>query len=257
MDILNWRAKRQIFYLAIFAALALAILGAAIFWFSSEPTCFDGRKNQKEEEIDCGGPCGKKCAGETKNPAVLWSRAIKTSDGIYDAAALVENPNIFAGIQSLPYKFKLYDQRNVLVGVREGEIFVNPAERFMIFEPGIVTKEKIPARAVLEMAAKEEIDWVRIEKNPPNFSVEKKTFYKDPFPFLEVKVHNRSLTSFPEVYVNAVIYDKDNNVQAASQTVLDAVEPDALRFAFFTWQKPFEKEAEIIEIFLRANQTEF
>lgn len=257
MDILNWRAKRQLFYLAIFAALALAVLGAAIFWLSAEPTCFDGRKNQGEEGIDCGGSCGKKCVGETKNLAILWSRAIKTSDGIYDAAALAENPNIFAGIQSLSYKFKLYDQRNVLVGIREGETFVNPAERFIIFEPGIVTKERIPARAVLEVAAKEEIDWTRIEKNPPNLSVEKKTFYKDPFPFLEVKAHNRSLTLFSEVYVNAVIYDKDNNVQAVSQSVLDAVEPDALRSAFFTWQKPFEKEAEVIEIFLRADRTKF
>lgn len=257
MDTLNWRAKKQFFYLAIFAALALAVLGAAIFWFSAEPTCFDGRKNQEEEGIDCGGSCEKKCVDETKNLVILWSRAIKTSDGIYDAAALVENPNIFAGIQSLSYKFKLYDRRNVLVGVKEGKTFANPAERFIIFEPGIATKERIPARAVLEAAAKEEIDWTRIEKTPPNFLVEKKTFFKDPFPLLEVKMRNRSLTSFPEVYANVVIYDKDNNVQAVSQSVLDTVETDALRFVFFTWQKPFEKEAEVIEIFLRVDRTKF
>ena len=254
MDILNWRAKRQIFYLAILAALALAVLGSAIFWFSAEPTCFDGRQNQGEEGIDCGAPCGKKCVGETENPVILWSRAIKTADGVYDAAALVENPNIFAGIESLPYKFKLYDKRNVLVGVREGRTFANPAERFIIFEPGIATKEKIPARAVLEIPEKEEINWTRTEKKLPNLSVESKVFLKDPLPFLEVKARNRSLDSFLEVYLNAVIFDKDGNVQAVSQTVLDAVKAETLRSAFFTWRKPFEKEAEVIEIFLRTNR---
>jgi len=257
MDIFTWRARRQLFYLAIFTALALAVLGGVIFWFLAEPTCFDGRKNQGEEKIDCGGPCEKKCAGETENLVILWSRAIKTSAGIYDAAALVENPNIFAGVQNLPYKFKLYDNRNVLVGVKEGRIFVNPAERFIIFEPGIATKERIPARAVLELADEGEISWLRIEKKTPNFLVEKKTFFKDPSPFLEVKARNQSLTSFSEVYVNAVIYDKNNNVQAASQTILDAVEPGALRSVFFTWREPFEREAEVIEIFFRTNQTKF
>lgn len=255
MAIFTWRAKKQFFYLAIFAVLALAVLGGLIFQSLSEPNCFDDRKNQKEEGIDCGGPCEKKCVGQTENLVVLWSRAIKTSEGVYDAAAFVENPNIFAGIQNLPYKFKLYDNRNVLVGVKEGRIFANPAERLIIFEPGIITEERIPARAVLELPDKGEIDWIRIEKNPPNLLVEKKTFLKDPFPFLEVKVRNRSLVSFSEVYVNAVIYDQNNNAQAVSQTILEAVEPEALRSAFFTWRKPFEKEAKIIEVFLRTNQT--
>ena len=41
-----------------------------LLWnFLTQPTCFDGERNQNEENIDCGGPCDP-CIVATKNPKV-------------------------------------------------------------------------------------------------------------------------------------------------------------------------------------------
>lgn len=54
---MNKRLKKQIIIaLIVFGGFSL-IFGGIYLARKPEPTCFDNIKNQKEEDIDCGGPC--------------------------------------------------------------------------------------------------------------------------------------------------------------------------------------------------------
>ncbi|MEK7647138.1 MAG: hypothetical protein AAB378_02025 [Patescibacteria group bacterium] len=253
---LSWRTKKQITYSIVFAVLIGLFLWLAISWLTPAPTCFDSKQNQKEESVDCGGPCDKKCTGIVKNFNILWTRAIEAFPGSYDAAALVENPNFFVGARKISYKFKLYDERSVTVAIREGETFVNPGERFVIFEPAIPTGERRAARAVLEWSDFATVDWLKIEKEKPSLLITRKNFVNEPTPYLEARARNDSAFNLSNVYISAVLYDTDGNAAAVSQTIFDSLAALSERQAFFTWQTPFALPPVGIEIFLRVNQTE-
>ena len=109
---ISWAAKKQLTYL-LFALVAVAGLIAAIWLNITAPSCSDGKRNQDEKGIDCGGLCAKECLGEIKDLAVLWSKPLKVSGSNYDAVALAENRNLFLSAKSVKYQFKFYDDRNI------------------------------------------------------------------------------------------------------------------------------------------------
>ncbi|NOY35703.1 MAG: hypothetical protein GXP44_02175 [bacterium] len=250
--IIPWTVKRQLTFLFI----AALIVGAAVFslWIvSNNPTCFDGKQNQGEESVDCGGPC-EACLGEIKNLVVSWAKPFKLKDGVYDAAALVENPNLFLALPSLKYKFKLYDEDGVLVAVRGGETFFNPGEKFVIFETGIETGKRIPKRAFIEL--EQNPRWKRIEKETARLVVSGKSFTNDPFPRLTARISNKSIFSADGVYAVAVLYDGEKNATAASSAAIGLVDGGSSRQISFTWPKPFAENPASSEILLRTNWTE-
>lgn len=93
----QWVAKRKLFY-GIFSIVALVlVIGVPLFFvLYKTPTCFDGKQNQNEKGIDCGGVCTRLCSSDIANPIVLWQRSFVVTDGVYNAVAYVQNPNVLA-----------------------------------------------------------------------------------------------------------------------------------------------------------------
>lgn len=253
MAILNWRLKRQIFFLGIFVLIAGLIIAGLVWYFWPKPTCFDNRQNQGEEAADCGGPCAKPCLGQVQDLSVLWVRIFKNKEGFYDAAALVQNPNLFAGLASLNYTFKIYDANNSLIAVRAGSSFVNPNEKQVFFESNISVGGRTPARAFLEFDR--EKNWKYIKKEKSFLSVAGKEFTNTPFPRLTAAVRNDSLFDAKDIYAAGMLYDGEGNVQAVSFTKIDLIQPSATQYAVFTWAQPFEKEPASTEIIAITNLT--
>lgn len=247
-----WTAKKQLIFFVIFALIIAAVL--ILVWLAlSKPSCFDNKQNQDEEGIDCGGPC-EPCLGEIKNLITVWSKPFELESGRYDAAALVENPNLFLALPSLKYKFKLYDSDNILVAVRQGETFINPGEQYVIFETDINTGERVPARAFVEF--KENPKWKRIEKEKPRLVVSKKIFInKPPFSRLIAEIDNKTLFALSNISAVAVLYDGEENAIAASATKIDSISGNSSRQLVFTWPKPFSEEPVSSRIFLRTDLT--
>lgn len=252
MNFLPWRTRKQIFYFGIFAVIVLALIAGLVWYFWPKPTCTDNRKNGGEEGIDCGGPCTP-CLGQTRDLAILWTRSFKNREGFYDVAALVENPNLFAGLPLIRYQFKLYDADNVLITIREGSTFVNPGEKQIIFESNIAIGLRTPSRAYIEF--EQEKNWKYIKKEKSFLSVVKKDFVNFPFPRVSVEIRNESLFEVKNVLVTAVLYDEEGNAQGVSMTKIDSIPADSSRPANFTWPVPFIKEPATIEIFATINLT--
>lgn len=254
MSVLDWRSKKKLTYLLGAAAAIGFFIFLVVILTSSEPTCFDGKKNQDEEGIDCGGSC-KPCVVNAKEIITLWTRVLETNKkGIYEAVSLIENPNLFYGLSSFKYTFKLYDKNNVLVAVREGQTYLNPREKFLIFAANIKTGERTPVRAFMEI---EQIsEWQYIDKEKVPLVISSKNFQNTPFPSLNAKLFNESLFPLKEISAAAVLYDENENAMAVSSTYLSSIAAESGVFITFTWPFPFSKIPKSSQIFARVDLTE-
>lgn len=245
MAFLPWRARRKFFYFSIFALAALAIIAGFVWYFWPQPNCSDGKQNGTEEGVDCGGSCAP-CLGEVKDISTLWVRAFKVQENYYDVAALVENPNLNAGLPSVKYQFKLYDANNIVLAVREGQTFINPGEKQVIVEGGIFAGSRSPKYAYIEFESVK--NWEYIKKEKSFLSVVKKDFINFPSPRLSVEIKNESVADIENVSVAAILYDASGNAQGVSLTKIDAISSESTRPAFFTWPQPFSEEPSSIEV---------
>ena len=246
---ISWAARKQLTYFFVLILIALAI-GFYVFIKVTSPTCFDGKQNQNEDGVDCGGSCSEKCLGIIKDLVVVWSRPISVEDGVYDAVALVDNPNIFLGVYSVNYTFRVYDENNVLIAISPGQTFIAPGERFALFASKIDVGHTVPARAFLEFD--KNINWQKIETGNAKILVTNKEFTNGEYPHMNIVIGNKSLSPAKNISAVAVLYDRDKNIIGASSTSLDSILGENSISVVFTWPKPFKEEPDSTEVFLRT-----
>lgn len=247
---LSWVFKKQLKIFIFLAVIIFAIVGGIIYYFQPAPSCLDQKLNQHEERVDCGGEC-EACVINPKDLVVSWARPFEVTPGIYDAAALVENPNLYYGSREIEYTFLLYAD-NILIGSREGKTFLNPREKFMIFESGVTTKDRIATRATIEFS---EIIWKKFAKERANILVSSKSFENAPNGRAKVVLKNQTLFPIKNIYVAIALDDSFGNAIGVSATMVDVIGAEASKDVFFTWRSPIEF-ASSTEAFVRTNLTQ-
>lgn len=245
---ISWTAKRKTIYFFLF--LILAVFLAGLIWLEiNYPSCSDGKQNQEEEGIDCGGPCEKICLGDIKNLIVSWVKAFSANQGLYDVVAMVDNPNSRLSASLINYRFKLYNTENNLIASRSGQAFVNPGEQFPIFESGIDTGGKIPARVFIEF---QPFEWQFLEKAKHQLVVSKKEFINGPKPRLKAAVSNKSMLAEKNIDVAVLLYDENKNAIGASSSHIDYLAGGDSMEIVFTWPESLSQEPTSSEIFFRT-----
>src|SRR3989344_6201594 len=69
---MSWAAGRRFIILCIVGAVVIAFLAAiSIATFYKSPSCSDGKQNQDETGVDCGGSCAYLCKAKKPTPTVL------------------------------------------------------------------------------------------------------------------------------------------------------------------------------------------
>lgn len=256
---ISWVARQKILYLSAFLLIVLTPIFYVAWKNWPRPSCTDNKQNQKEEGVDCGGPCIP-CVSKPTSLITHWSRSFKigeskTGEGLYDMAALVENPNADYVIKSLDYQFKVYDSDNILIGQTRGNTFVNQQEMFLMFNASMNMGFRIPAKTFLELEDGYENKWEFSKKEKPSISVISKKFTNEPFARFEVNIKNNSLKDVVDLIAGGVLLDKNNNAIAASITNLDILNGDGSDKLVFTWPKPLAEAPAFDEIYMRVNLT--
>lgn len=247
---ISWRAKRQLTFFAVFG-VALAALGwVLVSLVVPEASCTDRRQNQREEGVDCGGPCAQ-CAKNAKAPVILWTRFFQIAPGHFEAVSLVENQNPNFGAKSARYRFRLYDAKNILIAAKEGKTFFGPNERLVIYEPDLVALQRVPVRATLEF---DQISWAIPDTEKPHILITNKEFLNDPTGNARVALRNEGLFAVDDIHVAAVLLDRDGNAAGASISRIERLEGEEKREVFFTWQNSFVPPPDKIEVFWRVNR---
>lgn len=248
---MSWSSRRQTLYIVGIGATLLLLIGLPLFLlFYSPPSCTDGKKNQDEAGIDCGGSCQKICPFQIPEPIVKWARSLSVQSGVYNAVAYIENPNVGFGVLTAPYIFRIYDKEGLLISERKGQTFVPPGKVFAIFEPAIDVGERIPERTLFEFT--KVFDWQRMTAQEDVFFVSKFVLQDEKTsPRLEATIVNRGVAPVGEAEVVALIFDTENNIVGFSRTLTPRIPSQGSTQIVFTWPKPFSRGSTRIEIIPR------
>lgn len=248
---MSWASRRRTAYMGIIAFAALIILAPLFFTiFNKEPTCFDGKQNGDEKGIDCDGLCKRTCDARISNPTILWSRAFKVSDGVYNAVAYIENPNFDSGASNIPYTFKLFDDKNILIAERKGSTFISPNNITPIFETAIFTGKRTPSKTFFEFNKTPE--WYKIDDANSSLSVSDiKLAGEESSPRIDAVLSNSSIYDARDIEVVAIVFDSKNNAIAASSTFIDRLSGRTSQNIVFTWPEKFDSASSGIKIIPR------
>jgi hypothetical protein len=249
---MSWAQKRRLIYISIIALaiLLFVFLPIAIKLYKA-PTCFDGKQNQTEQGVDCGGSCTLLCRSQYVPLTVLWSRFSKVNDGVYNVLAYIENPNLNAEANNLDYVFKLYDKDGFLLRERFGRTFV-PANKIMtVFEPELLTGKQVPQR--VEFAFVSQAVWLKQETPANNLSVTESVITRESTsPRLTAVVTNKTISQIKNIEAVGIIYNAEGNTIAFSRTIIDSILGKGKREINFNWPKTFPEPYARTEIVLKV-----
>jgi hypothetical protein len=240
---LSWSAQRRLIYGG--GLLVLLVLGSTAVYFRSfyhAPTCSDRVQNGDETGVDCGGSCQLLCTSDALTPIVLWTKVFNISGDVYNATAYVENPNANSKNAKAEYEFRVYDDKNILIDARSGEISIPKNKKFAVFEPGFVFKNRKPKYADFRFTSFS--PWIKDLSPDPQITTEHSTLLAtSSVPRIEGTISNASLSSFSQVEMVAFVQDSKENVIATARTFIQDLAKRSSQDFVFTWPKPIQADS--------------
>jgi len=251
------RAIKRTIIVSAYVVIITAFGAALFLLFRTEPTCSDGKLNQGEKKIDCGGPC-QKCEEipRIESVQILEKSMIPAGSGGYDALVKIKNPNSLFGVENLEYSFSFLDASGKVIGRKEGVNFLLPAETKYIFAFKVSLDED---PASLEFRVKS-YRWQKFSGyEEPNIASYQKEFSfmggGPGFAELKLKIQNKSAYDFRKITTRTVLRDREGNPVAINETNNNDVRVNEEREVIFRWSEPFSQDIDVqnIEIEEEAN----
>lgn len=234
MTLLSWRARRKYIYLSVVGVLLFFVL--IFVWstfFTTQPTCFDGRKNGNELGVDCGGACALVCQADVREPVVLWARAFPNRENTYTAAAYIQNNNRGAGAKEVGYMFRLFDADNSLIVERRGVMDIPPLQTVPVIESNISVGNRRVVRTQLIFTSSPVWTLIMPEQVRPLTIV--KQILTPGESRLSATVVNDAVSDAKQVSVVAILFDAEGVARAASKSVIDTIPRKSSQQVVFTW----------------------
>lgn len=235
------RKTKQIFY-GIFFLIVFGLIGWWIYGglFPSNPTCFDGIRNQGETDVDCGGPCTPCEVKALKDLKVNYVKVFKAADGI-GAVAEIYNPNATWAAANFDYNLTLTDSSGVVAENFSGNSFVYAGDLKYIVKPYL---KEDPLKIVKGNLTISNFQWVPMAQLPkPQIDLSNIQTTKDSTLSVSGKASNRSEYDFSSANVYALVYNSSNDLLAGSMTTLDSLP----KFESKDFKISFSKELNLYE----------
>lgn len=248
---MTWSGRRQLIIILIFLFVVTLISIPIISKLIPDPTCSDGRQNQDEEGVDCGGVCVKACIDTTSNAQVLWTRSFMVSEGVASAVAYIVNPNPNYAAKGVRYVLKIYNKDDLLLAERYGSVDIPLRTSFPVFEGGIQIGSQVASSAHFQFL--DDIDWQRTTNELPKVSYSAPNVQIEDVPRIFTRITNDSGSLIRNLPVAAIVYDRNGNAIGASETFVPSLERNASEDLVFTWLQNFPSDYSRVEIYPRPS----
>ncbi len=248
---ISWNRRRQIRYFFMVMAFVGLVAGGTYWYAKPAPNCFDGKLNQDERGVDCGGTCVRVCRADVIPLQTIWIRPFEIISGSYTVIGLFENHNRELGVDQLSYTIKLVNDLGATISTRTGETFVNPQEKFVVFESALSTSGQKPVRAFIEFEPSPA--WALPSVAKPILSVVRKEIGSDAKPTLHAVITNTSVYDLEAIVVPVVLSGNDTNVFTGSATLVESLPRGATKDIYFTWPASWPYLPAVIDFYPRVN----
>ncbi len=245
---MSWASSRRTLILVVIFSVVAAIAAVTLIaTFYQTPSCNDGKRNQNEEGVDCGGACARVCAFNAVSPVVSFVRDVKGLGGRTDIVAYVENPNGLAAAKDAPFSIEVYDEERTLIATKQGTVDLPPGSGVPLYFSNVYAGGAVVAQVFLQFDTAS-LDWysytdTRIVPRVSDIeSVEAST------PRVRATLRNPSVEMLRDVLVIATVFDAEGNAIAATQTVVSEIPPQGSAPALFTFGAPFSAQAARIDV---------
>lgn len=245
---MNWHTRRRLIYalavLLTVSAVTVYVLRDTLF---PEPSCFDNRQNGFEVGVDCGGTCSLRCTQEVIPLTTKWSRALRTSSGTYDLVAMVSNKNINNAPRSLAYVFTAYDAEGAVLKQLFGTSTAPIDGDFPVIIQNVQLSQ-MPASVSAQLF------------DGPHFTVQEKPtsptlrtsgirYEAGVIPRVYAILTNTRRITIENLRVRVLVYDANDNVYAAGETLIPFLDKEESKNISYTWNAPFKEYPTKIRIF--------
>ncbi|PIR89244.1 MAG: hypothetical protein COU07_02155 [Candidatus Harrisonbacteria bacterium CG10_big_fil_rev_8_21_14_0_10_40_38] len=210
-----------VLYLSIFAAIIYYIYG----YFFSFGTCFDNRRNQGEEQVDCGGPC---VSCEIANLKPIEALPVKlVGSGNFTSALLgFKNPNTSFGASNFRYHVTFFDNTDTVVSDVVRDSFIYPGDIKTVVEAGVpISISGVSyAKAIIENQTWRPIS----EFSNPDTSIRSARIEQDSiFDGNKISITglfvNREAVSLARADIYVAVYDRNDVLIGLSSTFIERI----------------------------------
>lgn len=247
--------KRALVFFAYIVFFAL--VGFGIYYLiTPNATCSDGKKNQGEKDVDCGGPCIP-CKIQFKGDDLILEEKtfVPGGNNTYDALIKLSNPNNSFGASSFHYVITLKDDFGKVLATREGDDYILPADSKYVAQLGLETENsQVPAKLDFLIT---DTKWSQLNSNEkPQLNVYNKKFGPNvdgPGNRAEGLISNESANDFKKVNVVVVLRDENGNVLGVSVAQEENLRAKKEIGFVLTWPYAFSKTVQSMEVDTQTN----
>ena len=226
------REIKRLFVIIVYLLLFILAVAVLYFLFKSDPSCFDGRHNQGEEAVDCGGPCVP-CPEVTKLQPIEVQAAewVHDIDNKYDIVAEVRNPNDVFGVARVRYRATVSGASGETIDESGwNDSFILPGETKYFFVQGFETESLSAGDSSAGILIDSEtIDWKRFKDfEAPNLIINNPGYREISggeigFGQAFGTIINRSNVDLETVLVKILLRDKDDKLLAVNSQVMNTL----------------------------------
>lgn len=240
---IDWSSKRRLIIIGIVATFVTIVVIVAYFVFRPARTCFDGKKNQNERGVDCGGKCSIQCKADKQELKTLWTKVFNMGGGIYDVAALIENQNIDVAVKDFKYTVELLDESGRIIVSNTYSSFAKAGDHFLLFSGGLNTGGVAVVNARFTISPDYIFTKASVKKEKEISVVNYNLISPDNKPRLVSEIQNETTKTFTNFPITAMISDKNGPI-AVSQTFVEELGPRERKTITYTWPSALKYEAD-------------
>ncbi len=249
--------RKKVVIIFIYSTLFLLFSLSLYLYFRPQPSCFDGKQNQNEQGIDCGGVCVKECDIVKAQPLIIGKVGAVSAgvEGKYDFYAWIINPNVIFGSQKFTYTFKFKNSAGEVIFTQKNNGFILPSERKYIVVENVNSAGK-PVAIDLRIDSS---DWIKFKDyyESPNIKIINKSYNEvsDSVNFAEVYglLKNESPYDFNVIKVEVFLKDVNGKVVALNSTQMNTVNAGEQRDFKIFWPHHFDGSVNNMEVQAEVN----
>lgn len=226
---MTWRQRKKIFYGLVFAGIIAVFLFGVYSVLKPKPNCSDKKQNQKEEGIDCGGPCISCEVFSLSQLKTYPARYLIYKDNSMDLIAEIANPNTDYGIKKFDYKFTIIGT-NGETREATGKSFILSSERKYI----LAINKKAPNFEIASVSFKTDFpkeNWQKTEDENKEVKIDllNYEFVKNQTDNLvksiNAEIINSGNTEYLDLVLKFIVFDSSEKIIATGISEISKIEP--------------------------------